>query len=80
MWFWDDAYDRVLGRPLTRVATETSHVDDVVVDRLVEGVAGRVGASAAGVKKVQTGLVRHYALGMTLGVSLIVVYLVARVG
>ncbi len=80
VWFWDDAYDRVLGRPLTRVATETSHVDDVVVDRLVEGVAGRVGASAAGVKKVQTGLVRHYALGMTLGVSLIVVYLVARVG
>jgi NADH-quinone oxidoreductase subunit L len=80
VWYWDDLYDRGLGRPLTRVAEETTRVDDVVVDRVVEGVAGRVGASAAGLKKVQTGLVRHYALGMTLGVSLIVVYLVARVG
>ncbi len=80
VWFLDDAYDRVLGRPLTRVAIETSRVDEVVVDRAVEGVAGRVRASASGVKKLQTGLVRHYALGMTLGVSLIVVYVVSRVG
>jgi hypothetical protein len=31
-------------------------------------------------RKVQSGFVRHYALATLLGVAVIVVYLVARVG
>jgi hypothetical protein len=36
--------------------------------------------SAEGVRKVQSGFVRQYALAMALGLAVIVVYLVARVG
>jgi hypothetical protein len=32
------------------------------------------------VRKIQSGFVRHYALAMALGLAVIVVYLVARVG
>ncbi len=81
VWHWDDFYDATIGRPLTQAA----QFGDVVVeprliDGAVTGVAVGVRRSAEGVRKVQSGFVRHYALAMVLGLSVIVVYLVARVG
>jgi NADH-quinone oxidoreductase subunit L len=81
VWRWDDAYDAVIGRPLTSAAAFTSTVvEDKIVDGAVMGLVGRVKASAGGVKKIQTGYVRHYSLAMVLGLTVIIVYLVARVG
>ncbi len=81
VWRWDDFYDATIGRPLTEAAR---FGDAVVEPRLVDGavtaVAVGVRRSAEGVRKVQSGFARHYALAMVLGLSVIVVYLVARVG
>ena len=55
-------------------------VEDRVIDGGVMGIAQGVHRSAEGVRKIQSGFVRHYALAMALGVAVIVVYLVARAG
>jgi succinate dehydrogenase hydrophobic anchor subunit len=44
------------------------------------GLAAGIVHSSQGVRKIQSGFVRHYALAMALGLAVIVVYLVARVG
>ncbi|MHB8334323.1 MAG: NADH-quinone oxidoreductase subunit L [Acidimicrobiales bacterium] len=81
VWHWDDFYDATIGRPLTQAAQFGDVVvEPRVIDGAVSGVAVGVRRSAEGVRKVQSGFVRHYALAMVLGLSVIVVYLVARVG
>jgi NADH-quinone oxidoreductase subunit L len=81
VWHWDGAYDRVIGRPLTAVANFSGTVvEEDVIDGAVRGVVDTVQRSSVGVRKIQTGFVRHYALAMFLGLAVIVVYLVARVG
>jgi NADH-quinone oxidoreductase subunit L len=81
VWHWDDFYDATIGRPLT-VASQFG--DDVVepniIDGAVEGLARSVVRSADGLRKVQSGFVRQYALATALGLAVIVVYLVARAG
>ena len=80
VWRWDDAYDATLGRPLTALAHVTSDVVETrVIDGAVEGLGGSVRRSGEGIRKLQAGLVRQYALAMVLGVTVIVVYLVGRV-
>ncbi|MGH9019917.1 MAG: NADH-quinone oxidoreductase subunit L [Acidimicrobiales bacterium] len=81
VWHWDDAYDAALGRPLTAAAGFAGDVvEPRVIDGAVLGVASGVRRSAEGVRKVQSGFVRQYALAMALGLMVIVVYLVARAG
>ena len=81
VWHWDDFYDATIGRPLTRVAEFTDNViEPIVIDGVVTGVAVGLRRSGEGLRKVQSGFVRHYALATVLGVAVIVVYLVARVG
>ena len=81
VWHWDDFYDTTIGRPLTEAAQFGDVVvEPRVIDGAVSGIAVGVRRSAEGVRKVQSGFVRHYALAMVLGLSVIVVYLVARVG
>ena len=81
VWRWDDVYDATIGRPLERAARIG---DDVIEPRVIDGAVGAVAVgvrrSAEGVRKVQSGFVRHYALATVLGLAVIVVYLVARVG
>ena len=43
-------------------------------------MAGAARRSALGLRKAQSGFVRHYALATALGLCVVVVYLVARVG
>ena len=81
MWRWDDAYDATIGRPLTAVAQFAGDVlEEEVIDGAVMGLVATVQRSSKGLRKIQTGYVRHYALAMFLGLALIVVYLVAKVG
>jgi NADH-quinone oxidoreductase subunit L len=81
VWHWDDAYDAAIGRPLTHAAQFTDDViEPHVIDGAVSGVAIGLRRSGEGLRKVQSGFVRHYALATLLGVSVIVAYLVARVG
>ncbi len=81
VWHWNDAYDAVFGRPLTRVAgVAEAVVEPRVIDGAVAAVAGAARRSALGLRKAQSGFVRHYALATALGLCVVVVYLVARVG
>ena len=81
VWRWDDAYDATIGRPLTRAAQiGDTVVEPRIIDGAVAAVAGGVRRSAEGLRKAQSGFARHYALAMVLGVSVVIVYLVARVG
>jgi NADH-quinone oxidoreductase subunit L len=80
VWRWDDAYDATIGRPLTSAARFSGQViEPKVIDGAVNALTAGVARSVEGVAKVQSGYVRHYALAMSLGLSVIVVYLVARV-
>jgi NADH-quinone oxidoreductase subunit L len=81
VWHWDDFYDATIGRPLTEAAQFGDDViEPKVIDGAVTGLAVSVRRSAQGLRKVQSGFVRHYALATVLGVAVIIVYLVARVG
>jgi NADH-quinone oxidoreductase subunit L len=80
VWHWDDVYDATIGRPLTRASQFGDDViEPMVIDGAVGAVAVSVRRSGEGLRKVQSGFVRHYALATVLGLSVIVVYLVARV-
>ena len=74
-------YDAAIGRPLTSLSQFSDDViEPRVIDGAVTGLAVAVRRSAEGARKVQSGFVRHYALATVLGLAIIVVYLVARVG
>jgi NADH-quinone oxidoreductase subunit L len=80
VWYWDDFYDATIGRPLTNVAVfDEAVVEPKVIDGAVTGVAVAIRNSAEGLRKIQSGFVRQYALAMVLGFAVIIVYLVARV-
>jgi len=81
IWHWDDFYDATIGRPFTEAAQFGDDViEPKVIDGAVTGLAVSVRRSAEGLRKVQSGFVRHYALATVLGLAVIIVYLVARVG
>jgi NADH-quinone oxidoreductase subunit L len=81
VWHWDDAYDAVIGRPLTRAAQfEDDVIEPKVIDGAVTALAVSVRRSGEGLRKVQSGFVRHYALATVLGLAVVIVFLVARVG
>jgi NADH-quinone oxidoreductase subunit L len=80
VWYWDDFYDATIGRPLTEVALYSDLViEPKVIDGAVTGVGVATRRSAEGLRKLQSGFARQYALAMVLGFAVIVVYLVARV-
>jgi NADH-quinone oxidoreductase subunit L len=80
VWYWDDAYDAVIGQPGQALARATSVViESQVIDGAVNGVAALIRTTAAGVRRLQTGYVRNYALGITLGLAAVVAFFVSRV-
>jgi NADH-quinone oxidoreductase subunit L len=79
IWYWDDLYDAVLGRPGTALArTSAEVIDPVVIDGVVVGTALATKRAARELRRLQNGFVRSYALIFALGVALLVAYLLAR--
>src|SRR4029077_1688480 len=67
--YWvDQVYETLLLRPY-RAASRFlwQGVDSVVIDGIVNGVGRGVSASALSWRRLQTGNVQNYALGMVLG-------------
>jgi NADH-quinone oxidoreductase subunit L len=80
VWYWDDLYDTVIGRPgqvLARFAATV--VDGRIIDGAVNGAASVVRRSASGVRRLQTGYVRNYALGIALGLAAVIAFIISRV-
>jgi len=77
-WFFDEFYDRVLVRPLMRLAGALWVIgDQTIIDGVPNGLAALAKDSSNQVVKLQTGSIAVYAFSMFIGlVSLITVYLV----
>jgi NADH-quinone oxidoreductase subunit L len=79
VWYWDDFYDAVIGRPGQALARfSATVVDGRIIDGAVNGVATLVRNASSGVRKVQTGYVRNYALGIALGLAAVLVFVASR--
>jgi NADH-quinone oxidoreductase subunit L len=79
-WYLDSGLDAVFshgGQLLARVTDR--FVERDVIDGAVMGVARLTGALGAGLRRVQTGFVRQYALGVVFGVVALLAYVAARV-
>jgi len=80
-YYWDGFISWLVDRPLRRSAQWLATGFDLgIIDGAVNGVAKLVRMSASGLRRAQTGLVRQYALGIVLGVVLLLLYALARVG
>jgi NADH-quinone oxidoreductase subunit L len=79
VWYWDDFYDTVIGRPSQRLATFCAWVVDArVIDGAVNGTAHLAKVSGTAARKLQTGYARNYALGIALGMALIIAFMLSR--
>jgi NADH-quinone oxidoreductase subunit L len=80
-WYLDEALAVTVSGPLTLGAEGLANeVDLVLVDGLINGVARLIAASGRQLRRLQTGYVRNYALGIGLGATVILVYAAFRVG
>ncbi|MGH8980101.1 MAG: NADH-quinone oxidoreductase subunit L [Acidimicrobiales bacterium] len=79
VWYWDFFYDSVIGRPGQVVARALAVVvDGRLIDGAVNGVARLVRSTGSGVRRIQTGYVRNYVLGIALGLAGIIVFMLSR--
>jgi len=79
VWYWDDFYDTLIGRPGQKLAHFSAEVVDVkVIDGAVNGVAGLAVRSATALRKIQTGQLRQYALVLLAGVAALLAFLLMR--
>jgi NADH-quinone oxidoreductase subunit L len=80
-WYYDEGIAALVGGPLRRAATWLADVFDArIIDGAVNGVAWLFREAAGGLRKVQTGLVRQYALGVAIGVVVLLLWALARAG
>jgi NADH-quinone oxidoreductase subunit L len=78
-WYLDTYYANALVRPGRALASFSANVFDLgVVDGAVNAVGGGVRRLAAAGRRIQTGFVRSYALGLFLGAVGVLVWLGTR--
>ncbi|MCU1456750.1 MAG: dehydrogenase subunit [Actinomycetia bacterium] len=80
-WYIDDAVTAAVGGPGRRAAQWlASTVDQGIIDGAVVGVATIVRGGSGGLRRLQTGLVRNYALAIFIGTAALILYIVVRAG
>lgn len=78
-WFIDAAIDLVVSRGGQLLARFTGAVvEPKVVDGAVTATVRLTGALGAGLRRIQTGFVRQYALGVVLGMVALLAYMISR--
>ena len=79
-WFVDWAYSKLVDGPGVALADFSAFfVDAKIVDGAVNGIGVLVRDGGRQLRKLQTGYVRNYALGIAAGTVLILAYVVVRV-
>lgn len=79
-WYIDATYDRVFSHGGEAFAEFTAdEVEPKVIDGAVNGIARLTGLVAEKGRRIQSGYVRNYAIGIAGGVVLILAYLLSRV-
>ncbi|MDZ7373667.1 MAG: NADH-quinone oxidoreductase subunit L [candidate division KSB1 bacterium] len=79
-YYVDEIYDALVVQPLYRLSHTVlwKFFDVGIVDGTVNGIASVVGRMGQRLRRIQTGQVQNYALGLLVGVVLIVGYLLTR--
>jgi NADH-quinone oxidoreductase subunit L len=78
-WYVDRAYALAVEAPGRAISTWSAYVFDLkIVDGAVNGVAALVRGSGERLRRVQTGYVRNYALGVVLGAVALLAYVALR--
>jgi NADH-quinone oxidoreductase subunit L len=78
-YYVDEIYDALFVKPIYHLSLWLARVfDPGLIDGIVNGVATMVAGWARGLRRVQTGFVMNYALGILLGAVAVVAYLLAR--
>ena len=78
-YYVDEIYDALFVKPIYHLSLWLARVfDPGLIDGIVNGVATMVAGWARGLRRVQTGYVMNYALGILLGAVAVVAYLLAR--
>ena len=78
-YYVDEIYDALFVKPIYHLSLWLARVfDPGLIDGIVNGVATLVTGWARGLRRVQTGFVMNYALGILLGAVAVVAYLLAR--
>jgi NADH-quinone oxidoreductase subunit L len=80
-WYFDDLVSATVSGPLRLAAAGLAFViDRRVVDGLVNGTAHALAVSGRVVRRMQNGYLRTYALGIGVGLVVLLAYLTFRVG
>ncbi|MGH9273840.1 MAG: NADH-quinone oxidoreductase subunit L [Acidimicrobiales bacterium] len=78
-WYYDGTVSAFMGGPGRAAFEATADFDRTVIDGAVNGVASLVRGSGKGLRVLQTGFVRSYALGVAVGVVALIGYFLTRV-
>ena len=78
-WHYDEAVSAFAGGPGRAGFEAAATFDRSVIDGAVNGVASAVRGSGRGLRVLQTGYVRSYALGVSVGVVVLLAYFLSRV-
>jgi NADH-quinone oxidoreductase subunit L len=79
-YYFDVGVARVVSGPVTAFARFLADgVDRKVIDGAVNGVGSLFRAGAGGLRSLQTGVLRNYALGIAAGAAALLVFFVLRV-
>jgi NADH-quinone oxidoreductase subunit L len=80
-WYYDETIARTVDGPGRGFANWLAYFFDAkIIDGAVNGVAWLFRGAGSGLRRLQTGYVRQYALGIVLGAALLLLYAVARAG
>ena len=80
VWYWDDFYDTIFGRPGTALARfSASTVDLTIIDGAVNGIGSLATQTAQRIRRIQTGQLRQYVLLIVAGVAAILIFILLRV-
>ncbi len=78
-YYVDEAYTEAIVKPLRMLASAlTDTVEERSIDRAVNGLAQLVGLAGEGLRRLQTGLVRNYALAIFAGIVAVMIYFIVR--
>jgi NADH-quinone oxidoreductase subunit L len=73
-YYIDELYDNIIRKPLDLLAGAYNYVDKHVVDNIVNGVGTAVDGLSGVVRRVQTGNIGFYILGMVAGIIIILFF------
>jgi NADH-quinone oxidoreductase subunit L len=79
-WYFDSSISAFMGGPGQKGFDAVAAFDRTVIDGAVNGVAGSVRGGGKGLRLLQTGYVRSYALGVGIGVVALLAYFLTRSG